>query len=141
MTTSIPTATAPSARFLSLPATLQLDAVVSGANGLAYLLGASLLDDVLGVQASSIRPVGVFVLVYAVVVGAVGFRRPVNRRAATVVVGGNVLWATESLVVAATDLGTPTATGTAWIVAQALLVAGLASLQWSALRRSRAERG
>lgn len=58
----------------------------------AYLLGASLLDVVLGVEVSSIRVVGAFLLVYAAVVGAVGLRRPVNRRAAMVVIGGNVLW-------------------------------------------------
>jgi hypothetical protein len=138
MTTSITPPSAPSARLrsLSLPILLQLDAAVSGVNGAAYLLGASLLDDVVGIEVGSLRAIGAFLVLYAAVVVAIGTRRPVSRPAAMVVVGANVLWAADSLAVALTDAGTPTATGTVWIVVQALVVAGLAGLQWEALRRT-----
>jgi hypothetical protein len=135
MTPSITSTTAPSTRSLSLPLALQLDAAVTGANGIAYLLGASLLDGVLGVEATSLRSTGAFLAVYAVAVAAIGFRRPVPRTAAMAVVAANVLWAAGSLVVAATDAGTPDATGTVWIVMQAAVVAAFAGLQWAALRR------
>ena len=120
---------------LSLPLALQLDAAVTGANGVAYLLGATLLDGVLGVEAPALRAAGAFLVVYAAVVAAVGVRRPVPRRAAMVVVAANVVWAVASLAAAATAAGTPTAAGSVWIVVQAAAVTGFAGLQWAALRR------
>src|SRR5688500_15082225 len=98
MTTSITSTTDPSSRLRSpsLPLLLQLDAAVTGVNGAAYLLGASLLDGVLGIEVASLRAAGAFLLVYAAVVGIIGTRRPVPRSAATVVVEANVLWAAAS---------------------------------------------
>ena len=46
----------------------------------------------------------------------------------------NALWVVDSLVMAAAGWGSPTAAGTAWIVAQALAVAGLAALQVASRR-------
>jgi len=137
MTTSI-TSPNPSTRLrsLSLPLLLQLDAAVTGANGAAYLLGASLLDDVLGIGASTLRATGGFLVVYAVLVAAVGLRRPVPRPAAWAVVATNAAWVVASLVFAAMEAGTATATGTVWTVVQAAVVAVVAGLQWDALRRS-----
>ncbi len=50
---------------------LKLDAVVTGANGFAYLAAASLLDGPLGMPASFLRGVGAFLLVFAAAVWVV----------------------------------------------------------------------
>jgi hypothetical protein len=136
-TTSITTSSVPSARTLSLPSVLQLDAVVSGANGLAYLLGASLLDDLLGLPTGPLRAAGAFLLAYAAVVGFVGTRRPVPTAPVWAIIVGNAVWAAESLVAVAADLGSPSTVGAVWMVLQAVVVGGFAGLQWSALRRQR----
>src|SRR5215217_5163508 len=50
---------------------LRLDAVVTAANGAAYLLAAPLLGDLLGLPAGWLRGVGVFLLLFGAVVWAV----------------------------------------------------------------------
>ena len=132
MTRPITTSTRPT---VSLPLALQLDAVVTGANGLAYLAGASVLDGLLGLPATPMRAVGAFLLVYAAAVGFLGTRRPVPTAAAWAVVAVNALWAADSVVAAAVDLGSPTTTGAVWMVLQAVVVAGFAAVQAAALRR------
>ena len=113
---------------------LKLDAVVTGANGLAYLAAASLLDSPLGLPESTLRLVGAFLLVFAGAVWWVGSRPEIRLGAVWVVVGANALWVLDSLLVAATDWSTPTTLGTVWIVLQALVVAGFAALQAVAAR-------
>ncbi len=114
---------------------LLLDAAVTGLNGAAYLLGAALLDDLLGLPAGPLRGVGVFLLVFAAAVGFLGTRQPVPRGAAWAVVAVNAAWVVDSLATAALGWGSPTAVGTVWIVLQALVVGGFAILQATALRR------
>jgi hypothetical protein len=113
---------------------LRLDAVVTAANGAAYLLAAPLLGDLLGLPAGWLRGVGVFLLLFGAVVWAVA-ARPAPPAVGTVV-AANVLWAVGSVVIAATGVGGPTAFGAAWTVLQAVVVAGFAALQAAALRRS-----
>ncbi|WP_199583226.1 hypothetical protein [Blastococcus sp. TF02-09] len=77
--TSIRTAPATSPRPRAgglLRLALGLDAVVTGVNGAAYLLGAALLDGPLGLSPGLLRGVGVVLLGYA---AAVWFVRPVAR--------------------------------------------------------------
>ena len=114
---------------------LRLDAVVTGLNGGAYLVAAPLLDDLLGLSTGLLRSVGVFLLVYAVVVWLIGTRARVSTPAAEVVVVLNVVWAAGSLVVVLTDALTPTTTGAVWLVLQAVVVAALAAVQVAGLRR------
>lgn len=125
----------PSTRSGSLLRTaLRLDAVVTGANGLAYLAAAPLLDDLLGLPGALLRGVGAFLLVYAVAVWLVGTGPRVNRAAVEAVVAANVLWAIGSVVAVVTGAGSPTTVGAVWLVLQAAVVAVLAALQITALR-------
>jgi hypothetical protein len=112
---------------------LRLDAVVSALNGLAYVAVAPVLEDVLGLPAGPMRWVGAFLLLYGAAVWAVSTRP--DPRAAGAVVVANLLWVFASGIAAVTGLGTPTAVGTAWIVLQAVVVAGFAALQIAGLRR------
>lgn len=125
------TATTTSPSLLRLA--LRADAVVSGLNGAAYLLAAGWLSELLGLPTGVLRALGVFLLVFAAAVWLVA-DRPVRPAVATVI-AGNLAWAAGSLVVAATDLGTPTVLGAVWVVLQAVVVAGLAVAQTVGLRR------
>ena len=118
---------------------LRADAVVSGLNGVAYLLLAGPLSDLLGLSAGVLRGVGVFLLVYAAAVGLVG-ERPVAP-AVRAVITGNLVWTAGSLAVVAADVGSPTTIGAVWLVLQAVVVAAFAVLQLAGLRRTLAVGG
>jgi hypothetical protein len=111
---------------------LTADAAITGANALAYLAGAVVLDSVLGVPAGVLVAIGAFLAVYAALVLRVA-QRP-TRRAATAVIDANILWSVASIVLLALDTFTPSTVGQVWIALQALVVAGFAALQYAGLR-------
>ncbi|CAL9581899.1 hypothetical protein [Streptomyces sp. enrichment culture] len=115
---------------------LGLDAVVTGANGVAYVVASGPLGRLLGVDAPLLAGLGVFLVVFAAAVGVLASRPAPAARAVTAVVDANVLWAALSLVALFAWLE-PSTAGAVWIPAQALTVAGFAVLQWSALRAGR----
>jgi hypothetical protein len=112
---------------------LRLDAVVTGANGAAYLLAAPLLADLLGLPASWLRGVGAFLLLFGVAVWPVAARPA--RTAVEAVVAANALWVAGSVAVVLAGLGSPTTIGAVWLVLQAAVVAAFAVLQAAGLRR------
>lgn len=114
---------------------LKLDAVVTGANGAAYLVAAGPLGDLLGLSPTLLRAAGAFLLLFAAAVWFTGSRREIPRAAVVAIVALNVVWAVESLVEAVAGWGSPTVVGTIWIVVQAVTVAGFAGLQALGLRR------
>lgn len=116
---------------------LALDAVVTGVNGAAYLAGAKLLEDLLGLDQALLRGVGVFLLAYGLAVGLLATRPLISRRLAWSVVAVNAVWAAESLVVVGLGWSSPTVAGAVWIVLQALVVGGFALLQRAGLRAGR----
>jgi hypothetical protein len=116
-----------------LRAVLKLDALVTGANGAAYLIAAGPLGDLLGLSPALLRGAGAFLLAFAAAVYVTGTRPRIPRPAVYAIVGANVLWALGSIVAAMTDLGTPETVGTVWIVLQAIVVAGFAELQLAGL--------
>ena len=118
---------------------LGVDAVLSGANGVAYLALAGPLGDLFGLPADTLRILGALFVVYAGVL-ALMMRRPGSIGVAAVI-AGNTLWVIASLAAAIAGWQDPTTAGTVWIVLQALLVAGFAELQvasapWRAGRTS-----
>jgi hypothetical protein len=118
---------------------LNLDAVASGGLGLLLAAAGSLLDEPLGIPASVLVPVGVFLVAYAAALWFVGSRPRVSRPAVLVVVVGNLLWVVASVVAAIAGWWSPTAVGTAFVLAQAAAVALFAELQFTGLRRARVE--
>jgi hypothetical protein len=129
LTTPAPPAAVAAGSETALRRVLLLDAVVTGANGVAYLAGATVLDDVLGVEASALRPIGAFLVAFAALVAVVGTRRPIPAGAVRELIAGNALWVLASVAVAATGVLDANGVGTAWIVAQAVVVAGFAAAQ------------
>jgi len=108
---------------------LKLDAVVTGANGAAYLALAGPLEDLLGVEAALLRPVGAFLLAFAAFVYVVATRPEVPRAGVTAVIEANVLWVIGSLAFVVLGASSPDTAGSVWTVMQAAVVAGFAGLQ------------
>jgi hypothetical protein len=113
---------------------LKLDAVITGTGGIAYLALAGPLEDLLGVAPELTRPIGAFLVLFAVAVWFVATRPVVPRMAVADIAAANAVWALGSVVFAAAGASSPTTVGTIWIVLQALVVAGFAALQALAMR-------
>ncbi|MCT4353169.1 hypothetical protein M5362_08505 [Streptomyces sp. Je 1-79] len=112
---------------------LALDAVVTGANGLAYLAASGPLGELLGVDPGLLVELGLLLTLYAAAVAWVASRPAPPVRGVKAVVDINILWAVLSVLALVAWLE-PTTAGLVWIPAQAATVAGFAGLQWSALR-------
>jgi hypothetical protein len=133
--TASPTAARPATRAVPLGLTLRLDTVVTGANGLAYLVAAGPLSDLFGLDATFLRGIGLFLLAFTVFVWRVSARTAPAPGAVRAVVAVNVAWVLGSLALAALGLGSPSTAGTVWTVLQAAVVGVFAELQILALRR------
>ena len=116
---------------------LTLDGVATGANGVLYLAGAPLLDGWLGLPTEMLMAVGAFLIVYAALVLRLATRPAMPRVAVVAVIAANAVWAIDSLIALALDWFTPTTVGQVLIAVQAVLVAGLAALQYVGLKQSR----
>lgn len=114
---------------------LKLDAVVTGVNGVAYLVAAALLEDVLGLGIGLLRGIGVFLLLYGVAVWIIGTRPTVSTAAVAAVIAANTLWAAGSVAVVLTGWGSPTTVGAVWIMLQAVVVGAFGAVQLLGLRR------
>lgn len=114
---------------------LTLDGVATGANGILYLAGAPLLDGWLGLPTGMLIAVGAALIVYGALVLRLATRPAMPRAAVAAVIAANALWVVDSLIALALDWFTPTTAGQILIAAQAVLVAGLAALQYVGLRR------
>jgi hypothetical protein len=124
-------ATTPRADLLRLA--LVADAAVTGANALAYLAGAVVLESVLGVPTALLVVLGAFLAVYSALVLRLATRPA--RAGVVAVILANLAWAAGSLLVLALDTFTPDPVGQVWIALQAVVVAGFAALQYLGLRR------
>jgi len=110
---------------------MRFDAVVTGANGIAYLALAEPLAELLGLSSPLLRGVGAFLVVFAAFVALAGMRAPM------VVIAANVAWASGSIVAAIAGWGTPETVGTIWIVLQAITVGAFAELGIAGVSRAR----
>lgn len=133
-TISAPHRAAPARRLRQF---LALDAVVTGSNGLGYLLLAGPLESLLGVSADLLRPIGAFLLAFGVLLAVVALRSNISRVATVSIIAGNALWTIASLLALVTGSLTPTVLGGIWVATQAVVVAGFATAQAWALRRLR----
>ena len=114
---------------------LKADAAVTGANGVAYVAAAPLLDGWLGVPAGFLVAVGAFLVVYSGLVLRLATRPAVPRAGVVAVIAANALWAVVSLAFLGLDAFSPTTAGQVVVAVQAVGVAGFAALQYVALRR------
>ena len=115
---------------------LLTDALVTAASALMLIAFASDLAAWLGIPAVFQRYLGLALLPYAAVVGYLGARQQISPTAVSTVIGCNVAWAAASIAVLFTTWLQPTPLGVGFVIAQALIVAALAELQWFGMRRS-----
>ncbi|MFE1439549.1 hypothetical protein [Streptomyces sp. NPDC058739] len=116
---------------------LALDAIVTGANGLAYLAASGPLGRLLGVDGTLLLELGAILTVYALAVAVLATRTRPAALPVKAVVETNLAWAALSFAALGLWL-TPTTTGAVWTVLQAVTVAGFALLQHLSLRNRQA---
>jgi hypothetical protein len=134
MSTASVTTTAVAGRDGFLRLALKLDAVVTTANGLAYLAAAGVLDSTLGVPAGFLRAIGAFLVVFGAAVWLVGTRPSISRAAVIAIVAANALWVLDSVLFAVLGWHDPSTAGTVWTFLQAATVGGFAALQAGGLK-------
>ncbi|MFB7352709.1 hypothetical protein [Streptomyces gardneri] len=118
---------------------LALDALVTGANGLAYFAASGPLGELLGIDAALLLELGLFLTAYAAGVAWLASRPQPPALGVKLVIDLNALWAVLSIVALFAWLE-PTTAGLLWTPMQAATVAGFALLQWTALRSVAATR-
>lgn len=123
-------------RFLSR--VMWADAASCAATGVLQLAAAQPLAALTGLPAPLLAGTGLFLLVYALAAAWMARRQPTPRTLIGLVAVGNLGWALACGALLWSGLLPVTAWGTAWVLAQAVVVVVLAELQWAGLRRSRA---
>ncbi len=114
---------------------LWADAASCVGSGALQLAGGAALAQLLNLPLPLLTATGVFMLAYAAAVAWTATRDPLPRRLVGLFAVGNAGWALGCIALLAVGGLQPTAWGTAWVVAQAVVVAVLAELQWTGLRR------
>ncbi|NDL55664.1 hypothetical protein [Phytoactinopolyspora mesophila] len=119
-----------------LRAAMLIDAAVTGANGLAYVVAAALLTTVLGPPVPFLIGIGVFLASYAIVILLVSRARSIPPAGVWFAIVMNAAWSAASVIHMITaDWLTPA--GRVWAVLQAVVVLGFAVAQMIGLHRTR----
>lgn len=115
---------------------LLADAAISGGTGALMILGANLVDRLLGLPPALLLGAGISLLPFAAILGFLATRETVSRTAIWAIIGVNALWMADSLLLLLSGWVAPTGLGVAFIITQAVAVALFAELQYLGLRRS-----
>ena len=122
---------------LFLRRVLLFDAATCIAMGLLLALAAGMLADLLRIDAVLLREAGIFLLSFALFVFWAARKVDQNPIPAEIVVAANAAWVAASLLLIVGEWARPNPLGIAFVLAQAVAVAGLAALQGFGLRRGR----
>lgn len=115
---------------------MKLDALTCAVAGALSLVASLALDeDVLGISATALGIIGLFLLVYAPLVWLAGSRPVLNRSAVWAVVAANSVWVVLSIMTLFAGWFDLTGLGIALVIIQAVAVLGFAYMQLSELRR------
>ncbi|CAL78702.1 conserved hypothetical protein; putative membrane protein [Bradyrhizobium sp. ORS 278] len=112
------------------------DAVFSGIAGLALTFDASPLAALMQLPEALLRETGLFLIVYASVVGWLGSRALTPKPLILLVIAGNAAWTVGSIGLLFSGLVTPNVLGEIFVAAQAVGTGVFAELQYMGLRRS-----
>lgn len=113
---------------------LAIDAVACLTMGAALLFGATLISEITQIPGSLLFWAGVTLIPVAAFMLISSRTIPVARWTASLIVLGNLLWVTASILLPATGLIAPNAIGWVFLITQAVVVAILAKLEIDALR-------
>ena len=116
---------------------LIVNAVTSGASGIAMIVFAELLANLLQLPVDLISEAGIVLLPFAAFVGFVASRSEPARFAVWAIIALNVVWFVDSIGLLFTGWVTPNGPGYAVVIAQAVGVLVLADLEYMGLKRSR----
>jgi len=116
---------------------LLIDAVASAASGIAMIASAEVLANLLQLPVDLVSEAGIVLLPFAAFVGFVASRSEPARFAVWAIIGLNILWVVESVMLLFTGWVAPNALGYAVVIAQAAGVLVLADLEYMGYRRSR----
>lgn len=114
------------------------DALVSGAAGIAMMLGAPLLAPFLGLPAELLFWAGVVLVPFVAMLIMIARRTTASKLVLFDIIAINVLWVVGSLVLLVSGVVEPNLLGIAFVAAQALTVAAFAELQFAGIRRATA---
>jgi len=115
---------------------LGVDAVASGAMGIALSAAPGLLARVLGLPETPLYYVGVFLIAYAMFVAWTALRSRPESLLVWAIIVGNAIWVIDSLLLIASGWVEPTLLGYAFVIAQALAVGVFAELQLIGVRKA-----
>jgi hypothetical protein len=115
---------------------LQADAVVSGAMAVLLTTAAGALAPLLDLPEALLRETGLFLIVYAALVGWLSYRAAMPKPLLWVVIAGNALWTLGSVMLLVIGPVAPNLLGEVFVAAQAIVVGVFAELQYIGLRRS-----
>lgn len=115
---------------------LALDAAACAATGVLLALGANTLSGPLGFPASFLMGAGIVLLPCAALLAWFAGRETLPRLAVYAVIGVNILWIADSLLILVAGWFAPTGLGIAFVLAQAATVAVITELEVIGLRRS-----
>jgi hypothetical protein len=114
---------------------LRVDAAASGATAFLLIAGAGILEPWLGLPGALLRGAGLVLLPYVAYVVFLATRQHLTASSVWAVIATNAAWTAASLLLLVGGWVAPTPLGYAFVIAQALVVAGLGELQYMGLRR------
>jgi hypothetical protein len=121
---------------LLLRRALLADAIFSGTSAVVLTLGAGALAPFLNLPDALLRETGLFLVLYAALVGWLGTRQTMPKMWAAIVIAGNVAWTLLSFALLFSSLVTPNLLGEIMVAAQAIATGVFAELQYMGMRRS-----
>jgi hypothetical protein len=121
---------------LLLRRALLADAIFSGTSAVLLTLGAGALAPLLNLPDTLLRETGLFLILYAALVGWLGTRQTVPKVPVWLVVAGNAAWTLASIALLFSGLVAPNLLGEIFVAAQAIATGVFAELQYVGLRRS-----
>jgi len=115
---------------------LVADAIFSGTSAVVLTLGVGALASLLSLPDALLRETGLFLILYAALVGWLGTRQTLPKALVWLVVAGNAAWTLASIALLFSGLITPNLLGDIFVAAQAIATGVFAELQYVGLRRS-----
>jgi hypothetical protein len=115
---------------------LIVDALSSGAMGVAMFALADVFASLLQLPVELIREAGIILLPFSAFVGFVASRREPARIAVWAIIAMNVVWVVDSIVLLFTGWVAPNALGYIFVITQAAFVLVLADFEYMGLKRS-----
>jgi hypothetical protein len=115
---------------------LIVDALISGASGVAMFALADVFASLLQLPVDLVREAGIILLPFAAFVGFVASRQEPARLAVWAIIAMNILWVVDSILLLFSGWVAPNVLGYVFVIAQAAMVLVLADLEYMGLKRS-----